>query len=91
MAFLLVACIALALVGLLIYVLGASDRHAQMSEEQFEEEARRGSTLGAAMVGFDKALRADRVEHVLVQKKRIAKGDSPSGDAPTSGQPGNPD
>ena len=90
MAFLVVAFIALVLIGLLIYVLGAPDRHARMTEEEFEEEAQRASMLGAAMVGLDKALRPNRVEHVLIQKKRVEKGDSVSGDPPTSDKPRGP-
>lgn len=83
MAFIVVGLVALALIGALIYVLGAPDRHAQMTEEEFEVEAKRGSMLGAAFMGVEKVLRGKEIEQVLVQKERVEKGSAISGDPPT--------
>jgi len=86
MAFIVVGFIALVLIGVLIYVLGTPDRHAEMTEEEFEAEAKRGSPLGAAFMGVEKVLRAKEIENVLLQKERVEKGYTISGDPPTTGE-----
>jgi hypothetical protein len=85
MAFIVLGIVALALIGALIYVLGAPDKHAQMTEEEFEAEAKRGSMLGAAFMGVEKVLRPKQIEHVLVQKERVEKGAAIAGDPPVPG------
>jgi hypothetical protein len=78
---------AAALLGLLLYTLAAPDRYAKMSEREFQEEAGRVTMVGVAMagpmVGLDKVLRPNRVEHVLRQKQRVDPGGRVSGDPPT--------
>jgi hypothetical protein len=83
MAFIVVALVALALVAALIYVLGAPDKHQQMSEEEFEAEVKRGSLLGAAFMGVEKVLRPHQIEQVLIQRHKVEKGASVAGDPPT--------
>ena len=86
MAFIVVALVALVLIGALIYVLGPPDRHQQMSEEEFEAEVKRGSYLGAAFIGLERVLRPHQIEQVVTQKQKVEKGISVAGDRPVSGQ-----
>lgn len=86
MAFIVVGLVALILIGALIYVLGSANKRSEMTEEEFEAEVKRGSLLGAAFMGVEKALRAKEIEQVLVQKERVEKGYSISGDPPTTGE-----
>jgi len=86
MAFIVIGIVALALIGVLIYILGAPDKHAQMTEEEFEAEAKRGSMLGAAFLGVEKALRPNQIEHVLMQKQRVEKDAAIAGDPPIAGE-----
>lgn len=83
MAFIVVGLVALFLIGVLIYVLGSASKDSEMTEEEFEAEVKRGSLLGAAFMGVEKALRTKEIEQVLVQKERVEKGYSISGDPPT--------
>jgi hypothetical protein len=86
MAFIVVAVVALALILALVYVIGAPDKQAQMTEGEFEAEAKRGSMLGAAFMGVEKVLRPKQIEHVLVQKKRVEKDAAIAGDPPVPGE-----
>jgi hypothetical protein len=83
MYFVLFAVVILLLI-VLVAVIGSPDRYAKMSEKEFEQDAERGSLLGAAMLGVAKALRPDRAEQVLEQKQRVEKDATPSGDAPSA-------
>jgi hypothetical protein len=80
--FFLIAVVVALIVGLIAF-LGSPDRHAQMTEEEFEEEAKKKSLLGAVMVGLDKAIQPGRTEHVLVQKKRVEKDEALAGEPPS--------
>lgn len=80
-AFLLIAMV-VALLGGLIYVMGSPSPYEEMTEKEFEEEAKEKSLLGAAMIGLDKALQPNRTEHVLVQKKRVEKDGALPGEPP---------
>jgi len=80
MAIFFLIAVVVALIAGLIAVLGSPDRHVQMTEEEFEEEAKKKSLLGAAMVGLDKAIQPGRTEHVLVQKKRVESDDTLPGE-----------
>jgi hypothetical protein len=51
--FVLALVVAIGLIGLLIYVMASNDRYATMSEEEFEEEAKKKSLLGAAITGLE--------------------------------------
>jgi hypothetical protein len=67
----------------LVAVMGGPDRYTKMSQKEFDEDAERKSLLGAAMVGVEKALRPERAQQVLEQKKRVEKDATPSGDKPS--------
>jgi hypothetical protein len=77
-----VLAIAAGLIGLLIYVMGSKDRYARMTEEEFEEEAKKKSLIGAAMVGFEAAWRRKEAETVMEAKSRIERDATPSPGGP---------
>lgn len=72
----------LAFVALIVGFTAGKDRYAEISEEEFEAEAKRASLLGAAVMGFHKFLQPKRVEFMLQRDKRV-EGDS----AEASGRP----
>src|SRR6266850_6722993 len=78
-AFLLIVLV-VALVGALIYVMGSPGSHEEMTEEEFEEEAKKKSLLRAGMIGLQKILEPNRIEHVVEQKQRVEKDDSLPGE-----------
>jgi len=80
-AFLLIILV-VALVGALIYVMGSPGPHEEMTEEEFEEEAKKKSLLRAGMIGLQKILEPNRIERVLAQKQRLEKEDALPGDPP---------
>jgi hypothetical protein len=84
MATILLFFAAVVLIGVLIYVLGAPDRHETMTEEEFEEEAKKKSLVGAALIGLDKAIQPGRTEHVMVQKSRVEKDGSTADGSPSA-------
>ncbi len=83
MHWVLFAVVILLLIALVV-VMGGPERYAKMSEKEFEGDAERKSLLGAAMVGVEEALRPERVEQVLEQKKRVEKDAARSGDKPSA-------
>jgi len=82
MYWILFAVVILLLIAL-VAVMGGPDRYAKMSKKEFDEDAERKSLLGAAMVGVEKALRPERAQQVLEQKKRVERDATPSGDKPS--------
>lgn len=72
----------LAVAGILHAVTGKS-RYADMTEQEFEEEARRGSPVGNALLELHGIVQHGRkVEYVLKQDKRFEGDSSESGDRP---------
>jgi hypothetical protein len=86
MATIILSLIALFLIGALLYTIAAPDRHSRMTEREFTEEAKRSSMVGQAMIGLDKALRPNRVEHVLVEKQRAQRRSAIPGEPPREEQ-----
>jgi len=83
---LLALLVAIGLIGLLVYVMGGQDRYATMSEEEFEEEARKKSMLGAAITGMESALRTREAGYVMEVKNKIEREATPSpGEPPEEG------
>jgi hypothetical protein len=71
------------LIGLLVYVMGSRDRYAEMTEEEFEEEARKKSPLGAAIMGLEGTLRKREATVLMEAKGRVEQDRTPSpGDPP---------
>ena len=73
--------------ALMIGLATGRDRYAQMSEEEFEAEAKRASAHGAAVMGLQKVLEPSRVEYMLQRDKRVEGEQAPSGDSPSAGHP----
>ena len=71
------------LIGLLVYVMGSRDRYEEMAEEEFEEEARKKSPLGAAIMGLEGTLRKREATVLMEAKGRVERDRTPSpGDPP---------
>jgi len=73
------------LIGLIvafITIFGAEDRHAKMTEEEFEEEAKRSSAIGAGVVELHKVFQPNRVKQYVEEKNRVKEESSFSGDDP---------
>ena len=66
----------------LIVTLGAKDRHSEMTEEEFEAEAKRVSALGAGVVELHKMFQPARVKQVIAEKQRAKQEMNVSGDPP---------
>jgi len=77
-AFVLMLLIAVGLVALLVYLMGRKDRYAQMTEEEFEQEARKGSYLGAVLMGVEGALRKREAAIMMEAKSRVERDATPS-------------
>jgi len=70
-------------IGLLVYVMGSRDRYEEMSEEEFEEEAKKESLVGAAIMGLEGTLRKREATVLMAAKGRIERDATPSpGDPP---------
>ena len=71
------------LIGLLVYVMGSQDRYEEMTEEEFEEEAKKKSLLGAAITGLEGTLRKREATVLMEAKGRVERDATPSpGDPP---------
>lgn len=68
--------------GALVYVISRPNRYSQMSDEEFEEDTKRGPGLGATIIGMERALRRREADYVIEQKLRVEKDATPSGDKP---------
>ena len=65
-----------------IAIFGAEDRHAKMTEEEFEEEAKRSSAIGAGVVELHKVFQPNRVKQYVEEKNRVKQEKNISGDDP---------
>lgn len=85
----------LAVVAVVVAIIVGSttgkDRYAEMSEAEFEAEAKRASPLGAAMLGLQKILEPRKVEYLMQRDKRVEGEQSVSGDPPSTGEDGSPE
>jgi hypothetical protein len=71
------------LIGLLVYVMGSRDRYEEMTEEEFEEEVKKNSLLGAAIMGLEGALRKREATIMMEAKSSVERDATPSpGDPP---------
>jgi len=70
-------------IGLLVYVMGSRDRYEEMTEEEFEEEAKKKSLLGAAIMGLEGTMRKREATIMMEAKARVERDATPSpGDPP---------
>lgn len=72
--------VVIVLVVMFIAVLGAKDPHAKMTEEEFEEEAKRSSAIGAGVLELHKVFQPTRVKQYVEEKNRVKEESSFSGD-----------
>ena len=77
--FLLALLIVIGVVALLVYVMGRKSPYSEMTDEEFEEEARKGpgSLAGSAMLGLEAALRKREVAIMVEAKTHIEKDATP--------------
>jgi hypothetical protein len=78
--FLLVLLIVVGIVALLVYVTGRKSPYGEMTDEEFEEEARKGpgSLVGSAVVGLEGALRKRQAAIMMEAKSRIERDATPA-------------
>jgi hypothetical protein len=63
--------------------LASGDRYANMTEEEFEAEAKRSSSMGAAIGAVQKIIDpGHRVEYVEQQNRRVEADGAEAGDQP---------
>ncbi|HEX4001374.1 MAG TPA: hypothetical protein VHX36_01925 [Candidatus Acidoferrales bacterium] len=66
----------------------SGDRYADMTEEEFEAEAKRNSTLGIAVAGLQKIVDpSHEVRLMQEQQQRVEADSSEGGDRPDADQP----
>jgi hypothetical protein len=70
------------LVVAFIAVLGAKEDMSDVSEEEFEAEAKRSSMIGAGVAELHKAFQPNRVKTYVEEKYRMREKMSYSGDKP---------
>ena len=87
MAYLIAAIVLIAVVyGIAKATSG--DRYANMTEEEFEAEAKRASVVGAGVMGLQKVIDpGHRVEYVEQAQQQIEADGAESGDGPDRGHP----
>jgi hypothetical protein len=79
--------VVLAVLVALIVTLGAKDRHSEMTEEEFEAEAKRISMMGAGVVELHKAFQPTRVKQIVAERQRAKEEMNVSGDPPSEDIP----
>jgi len=60
-------------IGTLIYRMGRPNRYAGLTEEEFEQNAGKGSHLGAVVIGFERPLCRREADSIIEQTLRIEK------------------
>ncbi len=74
-------------VALIVGITAGKDRFAEMSEDEFEAEAKRASLLGAAVMEMHKFLQPTRVEFMRKRDKRVEGDSSEASDPPPDAPP----
>jgi len=69
-------------IGALIYAIGRPNRYSKMTDEEFEEDAKKGSLLGAVVIGLERSLRRREAEYMIEEKLRIDKDATPAAGEP---------
>jgi hypothetical protein len=81
--------LALVVFGIMKAAIGRD--YSKMTEEEFEAEVKRGSTMGAAVGGLQKIIdRGHTTEYIVEQQQRIEADRTNSGGRPESGSPEQP-
>ena len=88
LAYLIGGVVILAVVGGIFHLVTGGGRYAKMTEREFEEEAQRGSALGAAMLEIQKIVDPrNKVEYLQQRDKHVQADGTESGDASPDGAP----
>ena len=66
----------------LVVTLGGKDRHSEMTEEEFEAEAKRISLIGAGVMELHKVFQPARVKQIVAERQRAKEEMNVSGDPP---------
>ena len=88
MGMLITSILAIGLIVLLVRVMGSKSRYGSMTEEEFEQESRKKTLVGSALVGFEMAWRRREAEQVMEARTRVERDATPApGDPPSSENP----
>jgi len=91
MAYLAGGGVVVVLLLILLAVLGKDESKAEMTEQEFEEEAKQASVMRAAVTGLHKFFQPDRVTQIVEEqqraKQKIAISGDPPHDSPNSAAP----
>jgi hypothetical protein len=68
--------------GTLLYLIVRPNPYSKMTEEEFEEDAKRGSTLGMAVLGAERILRRREADYLIEEKLRVNKDAASIGGEP---------
>jgi hypothetical protein len=69
----------------------SGERYSEMTEKEFEAEAKRKSMIGAGVAEFQKVFDpSHHVEYIQEQEQRIEAKSAESGDRPETGAPAEP-
>jgi hypothetical protein len=84
MGYVLGAVVLLLVVGGILHLVSGGDRYARMTEAEFEEEAKRGSALGSAMLEVQKVVDPrNKVEYLQQRDKHVEADGAESADKPS--------
>lgn len=78
----IVVLILLGLAIALLSVMSSKNRYSEMSEEEFEEDVKKGNPLGAAVLGMERVLRRRESDIVIEAKQRVEKDEAEVGGEP---------
>jgi hypothetical protein len=82
MSYLLGIAVVIALLVAILAVLGKDESKSEMTEQEFEEEARQASAMRAAVTGLHKFFQPDRVTQIVEEQQRAKEKFAVSGDPP---------
>lgn len=82
MSFLLGIAVVIVLIVAILAVLGKDEDKSEITEEEFEEEARQASAMRAAVTGLHKFFQPDRVTQIVEEQQSAKEKFSVSGDPP---------
>lgn len=87
MVYALILLLIVAIAALIFSMATGKNRYSEMTEEEFEAEAKRNSLSAAAVLGLQKVLEPNKVEYILQRDKRVEGEHADSGDRPPDEAP----
>jgi hypothetical protein len=82
MSFLISLVVIVVLIVAFLAVLGKDESKSEMTEQEFEEEAKQASAMRAAVTGLHKFFQPDRVTQIVEEQQRAKEKFTVSGDPP---------